>query len=108
MGLSGRRTNRSMIETLGDALNYGWKLHVRCAWGKRDAMKSICECVYSREVDIETLVLTRGRACPIIRLDSLLKCPRCGSRRMSIKFSVPKEPSTASAQPSPHWTRRIA
>ena len=56
---------------------------------------------------METLVLTRGRACPIIRLDSLLKCPRCGSRRMSIKFSVPKEPST-SAQPGPHWTRRIA
>jgi hypothetical protein len=34
------------IETLGEALNLGWRLHVRCDYGKRDAMKSIRECVY--------------------------------------------------------------
>jgi hypothetical protein len=73
-----------MIETLGDALNQGWKL--RCA---SDAMKSIRECVYSHEVDLETIVLTRGRQFPITGLDSRLKCPRCGSRRMSIRFVVP-------------------
>ena len=96
-----------MIETLGDALNYGWKLHVRCAWGKRDAMKSTRECVYSYEVDVEMLVLTRGRGFPITRLDSRLRCPRCGSRRISINFIVPKEPSVATVKPSAHWSKRM-
>ena len=39
------------IETLGEALSYGWRVTARCAHGKRDGMKSIKECVYRAELD---------------------------------------------------------
>jgi hypothetical protein len=64
----------------------------RCAWGKRDAMKSIRECTHSAELDLRTLVWTRGAAFPLADLSSRLKCPRCGSRSVSILFTVPTEP----------------
>lgn len=82
-----------MIETIGEALDARWKLRVVCAWGKRDAMKSVRECVESYDLDLRTLVWTRGRAFPIARLDSRLKCPRCGSQRVRVLFSPPAEPS---------------
>ncbi len=77
------------IETIGEALDLGWRVHVRCAWGKRDAMKSIRECIKGYELDLETLVWTRGRAFPLARLESRLKCPRCGSRRVRLAFAPP-------------------
>jgi hypothetical protein len=46
------------IETLGEALSYGWRVTARCACGKRDGMKSVKECVYRAELDMETLVWT--------------------------------------------------
>ena len=82
-----------IVETVGQALDLSWKLHVRCAWGKRDGMKSIRECAYGYQVDLETLVLTRGRAFPIGRPESRLRCPRCGSTRMRIAFSPPTNPA---------------
>ena len=35
---------------------------------------------YRKELDLETLVWTRGRAFPLSRLEARLGCPRCGSR----------------------------
>lgn len=78
------------IETLGEALVAGWRVHVRCAWGKRDAMKSIRECVMRSELDLETLVWTRGDTFPLARLESRMKCPRCGSRQVVLLFEPPK------------------
>jgi hypothetical protein len=39
----------------------------RCAWGKREGMKHIRECVYAAELDLQTLVWTRGRDFPLER-----------------------------------------
>ena len=64
----------SMIATIGEALDLGWRLTVYCRWGKRDGMKSIRECTAQVEIDLETLVWTRGRDFPITRLDSRMKC----------------------------------
>jgi hypothetical protein len=86
------------IETLGEAYSAGWRLTVRCAWGKRDAMKSIRDCVEGAELDLETLVWTRGRDFPLARLESRLKCPRCGSRRVWLAFTVPAQPHRARGQ----------
>ena len=69
------------VETLGEALSYGWRVTARCAHGRRDGMKSIKECVYRAELDMETLVWTRGRSFPLSRLETRLRCPMCGSRR---------------------------
>jgi hypothetical protein len=77
------------IETLGQAFSLGWRITVRCAWGKRDGMKSVRECAYRYELDMETLVWTRGAAFPLSRLESCLKCPRCGSRRVVLIYQPP-------------------
>ncbi len=77
------------VETLGEAYSQGWRITVRCAWGNREGMKSIRPCVYGGELDMQTLVWTRGRDFPLARLESRLKCPRCGSRRVRLAFSVP-------------------
>jgi hypothetical protein len=49
------------IETIGEAYEQGWRVTVRCAWGPRDGMKRHRECVYGGELDMLTLVWTRGR-----------------------------------------------
>jgi hypothetical protein len=78
-----------MIETLGEAFDAGWRLRVYCRHGKRDHGKSARECHASIEADMETLVWTRGRAFPISGLETRMRCPKCGSRRVSVAFEVP-------------------
>jgi hypothetical protein len=77
------------VETLGEAYGLSWRVMVRCAHGPRDGMKRVRECVYGGELDLATLVWTRGRDFPLARLESRLKCPACGSRRVRLAFSVP-------------------
>ena len=62
---------------------------VRCARGKQDGMHRHRECVYRRELDLQTLVWTRGLAFPLSRLESRLKCPACGSRQVVVLFQPP-------------------
>ena len=81
------------IETIGEAYRLGWRIRVRCAWGKRDGMKSIRECLEHYELDLATLVWTRGADFPLSGLGSRLKCPRCGSRRVVLLFDLPEEPA---------------
>jgi hypothetical protein len=78
------------VETIGEAYMLGWRIHARCAWGRREAMKSVRGCL--GELDLHTLVWTRGAAFPITGLESRLKCPLCGSSQLSIIFDLPKEP----------------
>lgn len=78
------------VETLGEAFNAGWRITMRCAWGKaREGLKSVRECRYRQELDVETLVCTRGRDFPLTSLETRLRCPRCGSRRVAVMFTVP-------------------
>jgi len=46
------------VETLGEAMDFSWRITVRCAWGPRDAMKRIRECPYGAELDLQSLVWT--------------------------------------------------
>jgi hypothetical protein len=87
-----------MVETIGEAFSLGRRVTVRCASGKRDAMKSIREYVMSAELDLRTLVWTRGASFPLSDLPSRLKCPRCGSRRVTLLYLVPKEPASSAAR----------
>jgi hypothetical protein len=48
------------VETLGVARSLGWKVHMRCANGYRQETRSMRRCVYRRQLDLETLVCTRG------------------------------------------------
>jgi hypothetical protein len=81
-----------VVETLGDAFAAGWRLTARCAWGKREGMKTKRECTYTRELDLETLVWTNF---PLSSLDGRLMCPRCRSRRVAVLFQPPPTASAA-------------
>src|ERR1700755_2277068 len=78
-----------VVETLGVAFAAGSGIPARCAWGKREGMKSKRECHYTRELDLETLVWTRGPNFPLSSLDGRLMCPRCKSRRVAVLFQPP-------------------
>jgi hypothetical protein len=80
------------VETIGEAYMLGWRIHVRCAWGRREAMKSVRGCLGRGELDLRTLIWTRGAEFPISMLDSRLKCPLCGSRRVALIFDLPSVP----------------
>ena len=77
------------VDTLGKAYQGGWRVRVRCAQGKRAGMKSIRECLSEAELDMGSLVWTRGRNFPIAMLAERLQCPKCGSRRVSTMFFPP-------------------
>lgn len=79
------------VETLGEAWSMGWRITASCALGTRDGMKSIRECHNRFELDLATLIWTRGRGFPLSSLQTRLRCPRCGSREVRLLYNVPSE-----------------
>jgi hypothetical protein len=80
------------IDTIGEAWNLSWQIHVRCLYDGREGMKHKRGCDYRKYLDLETLVCTRGRDYPIARVAQVLRCPRCGCRDVSVMFSPPGKP----------------
>ena len=78
------------VETLGAAKSLGWKVHMRCDGGYRQETRSMRRCVFRGQLDLETLVATRGLNFPISRLESRLMCPTCGNRRVTVLFEPPR------------------
>jgi hypothetical protein len=80
------------VETLGDAKTQGWRVTVRCSYRRSEGARSQSsrECDYRKELDMETLVWTRGMAFPLSRLESRLRCPRCGSRHVVVLYQPPR------------------
>jgi hypothetical protein len=83
------------VETLGEAYQEGWRITARCAWGNREGMKAVRECTHRYQFDMQMLVWTRGRDFPLSRLESRLRCPRCGSRRLVVMYEPPRLLRTA-------------
>ena len=81
-----------LVETIGDAYALGWRVTVRCNYQRGDGPRnpSPRDCSYRKDLDMETLVWTRGRAFPLSRLESRLRCPRCGSRNVVVLFQPPR------------------
>jgi len=77
------------IETLGEAWNLSWQIHIRCLDDGREGLKHKRRCGYRKFLDMETLVCTRGRDFPLARIAERLRCPRCGCRGISVMFSPP-------------------
>lgn len=71
------------------ARSLGWKVHMRCAGGYREGTRSTRRCVYRKQLDLETLVATRGPNFPLGRLETRLMCPSCGSRQITVVFEPP-------------------
>ena len=79
------------VETIGDAHSLGWRVIARCTHGREDGPRTQSNhaCTYRKELDMETLVWTRGRAFSLSRLESRLRCPRCGSRDVVVLYQPP-------------------
>ena len=77
------------VETIGEAWNLGWRLHMRCLDDGREGLKHKRCCDFRTELDMRTLVCTRGRDFPLARIADRLRCPRCGCRRISVMFTPP-------------------
>ena len=77
------------VETIGDAWNLSWNVRMRCLDDGMRGLKHRRECGYQAELDMETLVCTRGRDFPLARLAERLRCPRCGRRRVAVVFDPP-------------------
>jgi len=48
-------------------------------------------CRTTTELDVQTLLWTRGETFPLDMLESRLKCPRCGGRRIQVIFEPRSE-----------------
>ena len=77
------------VETLGEAWTLSWKIHIRCLYDGREGMKHKRACGFRQELDMMTLVCTRGREFPLARIAERLRCPRCGCRDISVMFTTP-------------------
>jgi len=77
------------VETLGMARSLGWKVHMRCTQGYREGTRSMRRCIYRKQLDLDTLVCTRGPNFPLSRLESRLICPACGSHTITVVFEPP-------------------
>jgi hypothetical protein len=69
------------VKTLGAARSLGWKVHMRCAHGYWEGTRSMRRCVYRKQLDLETLVATRGPNFPLSRLESRLMWKSKGDGR---------------------------
>jgi hypothetical protein len=85
------------VETLGEAYSQNWRIYTRCKGGRPEdaGPKSSRECGNRRELDVETLVWTRGRAFPLSGLQSRLRCPKCGNRDIAVLFDPPARAASA-------------
>ena len=86
------------IETAGDALTAGWRVHVRCLGGVVEYTRSHANCRYQAELNLETLAWTRGRNMPLSALRERMMCPRCGNRRVNLIFDPPTKTARAPMQ----------
>lgn len=82
----------------------GWRVRARCIGGLVDYKTSSRRCDIFEELDLRNLAWTRGLSCSLSRLESPLKCPRCGNRRISLVFEPPA-PNLANAARAPVWGR---
>jgi hypothetical protein len=71
---------------------------MRCLHDGREGLKHRRDCNFRHQLDLETLVCTRGRGFPLGRLADRLRCPRCGCRRISVMFGPPAGSHAVSAR----------
>ena len=83
------------VHTLGEAWKLGWRVHARCYWSgpSKSGRRAMPYCDTTVELDMHTLVWTRGEAFPLDQLASRLKCPNCGLMKVRVYFDVPNQPN---------------
>ena len=79
----------AVIQTLGEAFSAGLGVRMRCGRSDHRGIVRVARCGFETELSMETLTATRGRAFPLARLASRLKCPNCGDGNIQVLFDVP-------------------
>ncbi len=92
------RTLVEASQTLGAAFLAGLRPHARCLRGKRSGPVKREPCGYSAELDLESLIWTRGARFPCWRLPQFLKCPRCGGTAVSLSWLPGASPAQRAAR----------
>jgi hypothetical protein len=90
-----------VVTTLGEAFRLGWRVKAHCLlFGPmpKSSHGRTNVCRTTVKLDMQTLVWTRGEAFPLDLLDSRLRCPRCGGRRIQVVFEPPSSQATAAAR----------
>lgn len=77
------------VTTLGEAWHAGWQITTRCDENRLAWMRKVQPCTWQRPLDMMTLVASRGMAFPLTLVSSRLRCPNCGSRKITVLFHVP-------------------
>ena len=75
------------VETLGEAFRLGWRCTVHCHWtvdAKRPRHRAAVRCDTTEELDVKTLMWTRGERFPLEMLASRLRCPKCGQEKVRV------------------------
>jgi hypothetical protein len=91
------------VETLGEAWKLGWRCTAHCLWfGPSKGTERLTPwCGTKVELEMTTLVWTRGVLFPLARLSEVLKCPRCSERKLRVMFEVRNEPVTLAKRKRP-------
>jgi hypothetical protein len=105
-----------MVKTLGQAWKLGWRVKARCLVTvpkpkSRDRTSTYCDT--TTELDMKTLVWTRGELMPLELLHDRLRCPKCGNRKVQVFFDIPNQPAQKRAVackvntviPPPEWAK---
>ena len=77
------------VESLGEAITAGWRVHARCLGGVVDNTRSRAKSHYQAELSLETLVWTRGRSMPPAGLRDRMMCPKGGNGRVNLGVEPP-------------------
>jgi hypothetical protein len=90
-----------VVTTIGEAVRLGWRAKAHCLQfgpmpkSSHGRMTNVCRT--TAELDMQTLIWTRGATFPLELLESRLKCPRCGGRRIQVIFEPPSPKVAATA-----------
>ena len=95
-----RNSDRQSSSIQGISERLGGQAGACSAYGKRDGMKTIRECIYRYELDLETLVWTRDADMPLLHLDEpAVRISSIGAAlRAAVRISV--VPSTCRPRPA--------
>jgi hypothetical protein len=70
----------------------------RCYWlgPNKSGKRMVPWCDTNVELDMVTLVWTRGENFPLKLLPERLRCPKCGLMKVKVWFEVPNQPNAHS------------
>ena len=74
-----------MPYTIGDALDAGWEMTLQCD-RRRAGLKSARACTGVQTLHLPSLIATLGPDAELDKLNTLIRCPKCGSKYVLVRL----------------------